>query len=235
MSDIADRIASNYKTILNRAAAAATEAGRSPSDVTVVAVTKYVPTELVRPLIDAGCTDLGESRPQQLWQKVAELSDCADLRWHLIGHLQRNKVARTVECADLIHSVDSTRLLQAIDKNASAEKPQDILLEVNISGDVAKHGFGADQLATLLPSLANYPHVRVRGLMAMAALRGGVDRAQQDFCALRALRDELATQTDDPSQLQELSMGMSRDFDVAIAEGATIVRVGSALFEGCDV
>jgi hypothetical protein len=183
-------------------------------------------------LVAAGCRDLGESRSQELWSKAAELADLS-INWHLIGHLQRNKVERTLPLVSLIHSADSVRLIAAINESAAAmwrEVP--VLLEVNVSGDRSKHGFGPDEIARLLPEIAAFDHVEVRGLMAMAGREGDLESARRDFARLRELRDRLRRELPAGMSLDELSMGMSGDFEAAIEEGATIVRVGSALFEG---
>lgn len=223
----------NVRRVQARIAAAAERCGRSASEITLVGVTKYVDAPTAAALVAAGCFDLGESRPQQLWEKeaAAELAELP-VRWHLIGHLQRNKVARTAPIASLIHSVDSTRLLRAINDAATREEPADVLLEVNTSGDEQKHGLTPDQARGLVEKLNEFPNCRVRGLMTMAAREGGPDVAQRNFAALRQLRDELQAAAPAGVVLKQLSMGMSGDFEEAIAEGATIVRVGSALWEG---
>lgn len=228
------RIASNLAGIRQRIAAAARRSGREAADVTLVAVTKYVGLPETRALIAAGCQDLGESRPQQLWEKAATI-EVPGLHWHLIGHLQRNKARRTLPVVWLTHSGDSLRLINDIDRLAAdAGVPARILLEVNISGDETKHGFAPDEVEAALPALAALRHVAVAGLMAMAGLASDLTAARRDFASLRALRDRLRRNCPPEIVLDELSMGMSRDFEVAIEEGATLVRVGSALFEGVD-
>jgi pyridoxal phosphate enzyme (YggS family) len=239
------RIAANLDAVRSEIAAAAARAGRAASDVWLVAVTKYVGDDEVAMLLDAGCFDLGESRPQVLWSR-AERFRHTPARWHLIGHLQRNKVARTLPLAELIHSVDSQRLLREIDAEAARlDRTSDVLLEVNVSGDASKHGIAPAELAALIEAARQCPRVRVRGLMTMAAREGDAAAARGDFARLRRLRDEAATLQSGSSEygnilldnisLDELSMGMSGDFAQAIEEGATIVRIGSALFEGVDL
>jgi hypothetical protein len=234
--DSARQIAENVHRVRSKIQEAARASGRSEAEITTVAVTKYVGVAEVRALIDAGCRDLGESRPQELWSKTESLQGMAadpPVRWHLVGHLQRNKANRTVPLVSLVHSVDSVRLLERLEQlSAKRSQPTPILLEVNISADVAKHGLAAEQLEALVGTMPNYPHVNLLGLMAMAAFGGGRDRARQDFERLRQLRDQLQRSGPPGVSLDELSMGMSRDYDLAIAEGATIVRVGSAFFEG---
>ncbi len=225
------RIADNVARVRERIAEAARRGGRQGEEIKLVAVTKYVSTDLVRPLVAAGCRELGESRPQQLWEKAAALADLP-VRWHLVGHLQRNKVRRTLPLVTMIQSVDSPRLLATIDKEADESGPLSVLLEVNVTGESAKHGFPPERVEPLLAELPNYANVSVLGLMCMAALEGGPEEARGDFAALRRLRDRLRPLCPPGVALDELSMGMSGDFEQAIEEGATIVRVGSALFEG---
>jgi PLP dependent protein len=241
------RIAQNVAEIRERMAAAAARSGRRADEVRLVAVTKYVGPDAIRALVEIGCVDLGESRPQQLWERAAALADLS-IRWHLIGHLQRNKARRTVPLVAMVHSADSPRLIAALDEaagqasqpgaahsDARPERPAGrvpILIEVNVSGEAAKHGFTPDEIGPFLPELAAYRNLEVRGLMCMAGLEGDMDAARREFAALRCLRDRLRSHFPADSALDELSMGMSGDYEVAIEEGATIVRIGSALFEG---
>jgi len=232
MTELARRIADNLAEVRGRIAEAVGKSGREPGAVTLVAVTKYVTAELVSAVVATGCTELGESRPQDLWSKAAELADPA-IHWHLIGHLQRNKIHRTLALVHLIHSVDSLRLLTAINDEAGAlGLCARVLVEPNISGDSTKTGLSPQELEPLLASAAEYQHVRICGLMGMASLAGGEAAAARDFARLRELRDRLAATCPPGVLLDELSMGMSGDFEVAIEHGATIVRIGSALFEG---
>ena len=191
---------------------------------------------MTRLVADAGCKVLGESRPQALWSKADELADCQSqlgFRWHMIGHLQRNKVARTLPIASLLHSVDSERLLREINKSAIATNSiAEILLEVNISGDAAKHGWAPEGILPVLDSVAPLSNLKVCGLMAMAGLQTDEQGARREFAAMADLKQSLATKCPDNCEMRELSMGMSRDFVAAIEEGATIVRIGSTLFEG---
>lgn len=234
-------IADNLRRVRERIARAAEAAGRGADEVTLVGVTKYVGVAEARELIQAGCTELGESRPQELWTKhsqipLGELASASGqlspaLHWHLIGHLQRNKLRRTLPLVSLIHSVDSQRLLAAIEaewqSQAAAQNQQlfpiRVLLEVNTSGEAAKHGLAPDEVEPLLAVAREFPRVEICGLMTMAEWEGGPTVAARNFAQLRALADRF--------ELKERSMGMSGDFEVAIGEGATIVRVGSALWE----
>jgi pyridoxal phosphate enzyme (YggS family) len=238
-------IAENLQRVRERIARAAEAAGRRPEEITLVGVTKYVDAPQAAELAAAGCTDLGESRPQELWKKVTDvplqlagtstLPALPAIRWHLVGHLQRNKVHRTLPLVSLIHSVDSERLLAAINETRAAEDdsrgPVDVLLEVNTSGEAAKHGRAPSKVEPLITAAIKFPQVAIRGLMTMAALEGGETVAARNFAALRELRDRLKADAPPAVRLDELSMGMSGDFEIAIREGATIVRIGSLLWE----
>lgn len=228
------RIAENVRVVRQQIAEAAVRSGRQASDVQLVAVTKYVDPDVIRTLVACGCHVLGESRPQVLWSKADVLSD-VEIAWHLIGHLQRNKLRRTLPLCQLVHSGDSRRLLVEMNKEAIRMGcPVDVLLEVNISGDAEKHGFDPQQVAAELPAIAELDHLRILGLMAMATRGSSSEEARRDFAALRDLRDQLEGDCPDNIDLSQLSMGMSNDFQVAIEEGATVVRVGSALFAGLE-
>ncbi|MBL8829118.1 MAG: YggS family pyridoxal phosphate-dependent enzyme [Planctomycetaceae bacterium] len=228
------QLAANVQGIRARIAAAAARAGRAASDVRLIAVTKYVEPSLAQALIELGEHDLGESRPQELWRKVDLLGPlAAQVRWHFIGHLQRNKLDRTLAHTALLHSGDSLRLLTAInDFGQSHNRRIPTLIEVNISGDAAKHGFQPAELPALGETLDQLTHVEIRGLMGMSSLEGTADDARREFASLRQLRDQLQSVWPTSCALHELSMGMSDDFEAAIEEGSTCVRIGSALFEG---
>ncbi len=235
MPDLAAQLAENVAVVRGRIAASAARSGRTADDVRLMAVSKYVGPPVVRGLVAAGCHLLGESRPQQLWQKATELADLP-ISWHMIGHLQRNKVARTVPLVEMIESIDSLRLLEAIDRaGAESDRRVPVLLEVNVAGEAAKQGLAPEEVEPLLIAAFALPHVAIRGLMCMAALGSGPEEARPYFAALRQLRDRLAGVCPEGISLDELSMGMSGDFEVAIEEGATLVRVGSALFEGIEL
>lgn len=196
----------------------------------MIAVTKYAELSWVQALYDLGVRDFGESRPQQLAQRARELP--ADVRWHLIGHLQRNKVSLVLPPTHLLHSVDSLRLAKEISREAERTgATPSLLLEVNVSGEASKDGFAPDDLIAQWPLLAELPHLSWNGLMTMAPLDRNAEQARPVFAALRRLREQLGK----PSHshpLKDLSMGMSGDFEVGIEEGATFIRVGSLLFEG---
>jgi pyridoxal phosphate enzyme (YggS family) len=232
MSELTQHISENVARVRQQIADAAAVSGRRSDQVRLIAVTKYVGIEEIRALLAAGCHEMGESKPQDLWHKAETLQD-QPVRWHMIGHLQRNKARRTLSVISLLHAGDSVRLLEAVQRlSADAGQTTDVLLEVNVSGEVSKHGFAPDQLAAALPTLAELDCLRIRGLMAMARWGGTPDETRADFVRLRQLRERIAADCPDTISLQELSMGMSGDFQIAIEEGATMVRVGSALFEG---
>ena len=225
----------NLGLVAARIAVAAERSGRTADDVTLVAVTKYVDAEVTELMIKAGAVVLGENRPQVLEEKTATL-DQDPVKWHMIGHLQTNKVKKILRQTALIHSVDSQRLVDAIEKQALAwELNVDVLLEVNVSGETAKHGVAPSELGELLTHCQSLKAVRVKGLMAMAGLDSGdEDQTRAQFALLRRLRDQHRTFECQSVQLDELSMGMSGDFEMAIEEGATLVRVGSTLYEGVE-
>lgn len=232
-----DRLRNNLAAIRGRMAEACRRAGRLPGDVTLVGVTKYVSAELAADLVKAGCHDLAESRPQSLWAKADALAALAAApRWHLVGHLQRNKVRRTMPLVSLLHSLDSRRLLDTLDAEARAcGQTYDVLVEVNLTGDPERTGLAIEEVLPLLTAAAACLHVRVRGLMGMAAAPEGPEAAataRRQFAGLREARDRFRREAPPTVSLDELSMGMSEDFEEAILEGATLVRVGSALWEG---
>lgn len=216
--------------VRERIGQAARRAGRRPEDVAIVAVTKSVSAAVAALLPELGICDLGENRPQELWKKAALVPQ---VRWHLIGHLQRNKIDRTVPLATLIHSVDSQRLLEALDafgRRHARRVP--VLLQFNCSREANKQGFAPEQADTLAEQLPHYSGLEVLGLMTMAALTGNPADARPAFAELRQLRDRLHQQSGLP--LPHLSMGMSHDFDIAVEEGATLVRLGTVLLAGLE-
>ncbi len=226
----ASTIGKNLSAVQSAVEAACRRAGRSPNEVTLVAVVKYARLEWVEALRHLGVNQLGESRPQQLLQRAQLLPK--DICWHLVGHLQRNKVQKVLPVAHLIHSVDSLRLLDRIDQVAAQTglEPR-VLLQVNISGEATKHGFAPEMLRAEADRLRSFENVRIVGLMTMAPWSADAEQTRPIFRGLRELRDELAVRAA-PLELTELSMGMSRDFEVAVEEGATLIRIGSRLFDG---
>jgi len=219
-------IAANIEGIRTRIAAAADRAGRAPSRVTLVgasAISKGVTNEMVLAALDAGLRDFGENYVQEAQQRLVDLGErAAEAHWHFIGHLQSNKAGLAASLFDTIESVDSLKLAQALSRRA--EKPIRILLEVNVSGEESKHGLAPSEVAATVEAAGALPNIELMGLMTMAP---EVDDPEQTRPVFRTLR-ELA----EANGLHELSMGMTNDFEVAVEEGATIVRIGRALFGG---
>lgn len=231
-NDLHSRIAENLRDVRQRINAACARRGSDSHSVQLVGVTKYTPLDRVRQLVRLGQTALGESRPQQLIERAEALD--SGIEWHLIGHLQRNKARLVLPYASLIHSIDSLRLLKRVDQVAGEAglKPR-LLLQVNVSGERTKDGFPVAEIEQGWPDIAALKNVDLRGLMTMAPLTQDVGLVRNVFRGLRSLRDRLAARS--PGlPLPELSMGMSGDFEIAIEEGATIIRLGSILFEGCE-
>jgi len=220
-------IAERLGSVRHRIALAAARAGRDGSEIGLIAVSKNQPADVIREAVGAGQELFGENRVQEAMGKIPELP--GRLRWHLIGHLQSNKVRKALPLFELIHGVDSTGLAREIDRiGAEAGIFPRVLLEVNVSGERSKHGFPPDQLERDLGDLLALPRLQVEGFMTMAPLAAEAEASRPYFASLRELRDRLALRSGIP--FTTLSMGMSGDFEVAVEEGATLVRVGSAIF-----
>jgi hypothetical protein len=230
-------IKANLDQVRERMAAAAQRAGRDPNEVTLVAVTKTHPVEVVQAAYQAGLRDLGENRVKEARVKIPNLqsliSPAPGPRWHMIGHLQGRKARQAVELFDIIHSLDSLRLARRISRFAGErDKLMPVLLEANVSGEASKYGWSlADKAAFLddVEQIIALPHLRPCGLMTMAPIVAHPEQARPVFVALRQLRDELNARFPQIAW-RELSMGMTDDFEPAIEEGATLVRVGRAIF-----
>lgn len=232
------RIADNWNAVRAAVSESAVSAGRPADCVRVVGVTKYVDAEITRWLVEAGCVDLGENRPQLLESKSQAL-DGLPIQWHQIGNLQRNKVRRLLPSQPLVHAISGRKLLDEIHAEAiKQERTIDGLIEINVSDEDAKTGLPPQELESLLthalslesPGSDSGSGLRIIGLMAMAGWGTDQDSAAKQFAMLRGLRDQMQTLTG--AVLSELSMGMSGDYPAAIAEGATMVRIGTRLFEG---
>jgi pyridoxal phosphate enzyme (YggS family) len=233
-SRLKEVLTERMRAVEERIHAACRCAGRSRAEVILVAVTKTISAEIAALLPQLGILDLGESRPQELWRKAAQLSKVAPpARWHQVGHLQRNKIEATLPLVHLIHSVDSVRLLNALDREATKQqRTAVVLLEVNVSREANKHGFSPQEIPGLAKPINDLKHVQVAGLMTMAALESDTQECRWTFAELRQLRDRCRPDFPPPHDLCQLSMGMTNDFEVAIEEGATLIRLGTVLFEG---
>jgi len=223
------QISQNLEEIKQRLRKAALDADRDPAEVRLVAVTKTVAPERVQEAAAAGHTLFGENYVQEAQRKVAALGP--GVRWHFIGHLQSNKAKAAVEIFDLIHSVDRVRLAKGLEQAAARrEKVQKILLQVNLAGEASKSGTAPEAARDLLSQISQMPHLEVVGLMTMPPWFDDPERVRPYFRALRELRDRLRDLKLVDGELPELSMGMTGDFEAAVAEGATLVRIGTAIF-----
>lgn len=215
LATIAERVAH----VRQRVERAAERAGRSSTDVTIVAVSKGFPPAAIDQAVAAGIAHVGENRVQEAAAKIIALRGLP-VTWHLVGHLQTNKAKTALELFDIIHSVDSLHLAEVLSRRA--QRPLPILLEVNVAGEPSKFGFPPDEVAAAADAVTRLPHLDLRGLMTVAPLVSNPEAVRPVFRQLRRLRDALG--------LRELSMGMTDDFEVAIEEGATLVRIGRAIF-----
>lgn len=222
-------VAARLAEVEERIGAACGRAGRDAREVTVVAVTKTHPAAAVEAALAAGLSEIGENRPQELEEKVGEIGRHR-ARWHLIGHLQRNKVRRTLPLVDLLHSLDSERLARKVSEEAAGGGlTARVLVQVNASGEETKGGFEPEELVDALGIICGLPGLRVEGLMTMAPWTEDERLLRRTFSALRELRDDAARQVPGFHPVH-LSMGMSNDYEVAVEEGSTLVRLGTVLF-----
>ena len=243
MTDIKRKLASNIKHVTERIACACVDARREPREVTLVAVTKYVGLDVIRLLPELGVTNLGENRVQSLTARAESLaaerarpdagSTATPVRWHMVGHLQRNKVKPLLAWVDMIQSLDSLRLAEEIDAHArQANRVMDVLMQVNVSQEKTKNGVAVGAATHLAESIATLPNLRLCGLMAMGPLTPDRDAVRAAFVRCKELFDEIAHDIPVGDAFDQLSMGMSDDFELGIATGATTVRIGRALFDG---
>ena len=238
MNALADRL----KQVQDAIAAACQRVGRSEKSVQMVVVTKTAPLEAIQEIIRLGCTELGENRMQHLKQVSddidAFLKDHADdpafpkaVHWHMIGHLQRNKVKPTLKICRMIHSVDTLRLAEEINTEAYKQaRHVDVLLQVNCSGEAQKYGVPVGAAIHLTEQMATMPHLRLIGLMTMAPLTLDKDRVRACFARAREVFEDIRAEKIVGAKFKHLSMGMSQDYEIAIEEGATLLRIGSAIF-----
>jgi pyridoxal phosphate enzyme (YggS family) len=217
-------IAERLALVRQRVARAAERAGRSPAEVTIVAVGKSFPAQAIEEAAAAGIAHVGENRVQEAAAKIPALRHLS-LTWHMVGHLQTNKTKTALELFDIIQSMDSLRLAEVLSRHAERVIP--VLLEVNVAGEASKFGFSPQEVLPAAEAIARLPHLDLRGLTTVAPLVSDPEEVRPVFRELRRLRDALG--------LAELSMGMSDDFEVAIEEGATMVRIGRAIFGERDV
>ena len=225
-------IEQNLKNVEQRIAAAAKKSGRSREDIILVAVTKTHPADMMNEAIKAGVTDIGENKPQEVRDKY---TDVLPVRWHLIGHLQTNKVKYIIDKCCMIHSVDSIKLMDEIEKQAKQhDVSMDVLIQVNISGEETKSGITAEELDELLMHAGELERVKVRGLMTIAPKCEHQEDAAVHFRNMKMLFDETAKKVYKNVSMEYLSMGMSGDFEAAIECGSNMVRVGSAIFGARD-
>jgi pyridoxal phosphate enzyme (YggS family) len=224
-----EHLAANIDHVRSRIAEAAIRVGRAPEEITLVAVSKTMPVELVRMAYNLGVTDFGENRVQEALPKIAAFHP-QGLHWHMIGHLQSNKAAKVVNTFYCVHSVDSLHLAQTLSRHAGEQgKRLSVLLQVNISGEASKEGVSLAETPELARQVVALPHIHIDGLMTIAPLAGDPEQVRPVFRALRLLREQLRAELPQCSW-QHLSMGMTDDYSVAIEEGATIVRIGRAIF-----
>lgn len=226
----------NLVATQQRIAAACARVGRDPAGVRLLPVSKTKSQAAIRLAYAAGCRILGENKPQEAWQKWQALQDLPDLQWSVIGHLQTNKAKLVARFASEFQALDSLRLAEALERRLQIEgRGLDVLVQVNTSGEASKYGLEPDQVAPFLRQLRAFPALRLRGLMTLAVLSAEPERVRPCFARLRQLRERLRQELPDGALLQDLSMGMSGDAEIAIEEGATVVRVGQAIFGARDV
>ena len=217
-------------SVRDRIARAAGRAGRDPSSVRLVAISKTFPAEDVRAAAAAGQIDFGENKVQEALQKMSETSGLA-LTWHLVGHLQSNKARKAGAAFDVVQSVDDAAVVAKLDEAAGVSSRRlELLVQIDLAGEPTKHGARPEDLPSILEAAGRCRFARIKGLMVLPPASADAEHARPFFAALRRFRDDLVARGADGSMLSELSMGMSGDFEVAIEEGATIVRVGSAIF-----
>jgi PLP dependent protein len=226
-------VAENIACIRERMAAAARRAGRNPADIMLMAVSKTFPPGLIREAYDAGIRVFGENRVQEFAGKAGAVSDLADAEWHLIGHLQSNKAAKAVELFGAVDSLDSVRLAERLNSFAEAAgKTLPVLIEINVGGEEAKSGIapGSEELEQILQGAPRWKNLAIRGLMTVPPYTEDPEGARAYFRQLREIRDGIGARRLPSVSMEVLSMGMSHDFEIAIEEGSSCVRIGTAIF-----
>ena len=222
-------VAENLEQVRKNIELACKEAGRDPKEVTLISVSKTKPVSMLQEAYDAGSRDFGENKVQEIMDKVPQLP--SDIRWHMIGHLQTNKVKYIIDKVDLIHSVDSIRLAETIDKEAQKhDLIANILVEVNVAKEESKFGLMPEEVDGFIDEIANLKHIQVKGLMTIAPFVENPEKNRTVFADLRKLSVDIAKKNVDNVNVSILSMGMTNDYEVAVEEGATMVRVGTGIF-----
>ena len=222
-------LASNLKEVESKIQEACKKANRSREEVTLIAVSKTKPVSMLQEVYNLGIRNFGENKVQELIEKHPQLP--SDIQWHMIGHLQRNKVKQVINKATLIHSVDSLRLAEAIEMEAAKKNiVADILIEVNIAEEDSKYGFKEEEVLLAVEQIAKFPHVRIKGLMTIAPFVENPEENRIVFARLRKLSVDIESKNIDNVSVGILSMGMTNDYQVAIEEGATMIRVGTGIF-----
>ena len=222
-------LAENLQEVERNIQEACKKANRSRDEVTLIAVSKTKPISMLKEIYDLGVRNFGENKVQELCEKHPQMHE--DLNWHLIGHLQRNKVKNIIDKATLIHSVDSIRLAETIEKEAAKKDLiVDILMEVNVAEEESKFGLKVEEVIPAIETIATFPHIRIRGLMTIAPFVENPEENRSIFARLQKLSVDIRSKNIDNVNVDILSMGMSNDYQVAIEEGATMVRVGTGIF-----
>lgn len=230
-ADTIEQLRKNLAAVRQRIDQACIKAGRDPHEVRLLPVSKTHSADYLRLAYAAGCRMLGENKVQEAYQKWQDLEDLSDLEWSVIGHLQTNKARYVARFASEFHALDSLRLARTLNQRLHIEERYlDVLVQINTSGEASKFGITPEQAPEMITQLAQFTRLRVRGLMTLAMHSDDPQAVRNCFVMLRELRDRLQTHAPAGMQLTELSMGMSGDFELAIAEGATIVRIGQAIF-----
>jgi len=234
MADVSlaqEQLAARLTSVRERIAAAAKAAGREAEAVKLIAISKTHPASVIRTLIELGATDLGENRVQEAEEKITEIG-CERARWHLVGHLQANKARRAVNLFEVIHSVDSLDLAQRLDRLCGEEGREKlpILIQVDLGHEETKSGVDESELTHMVDGLQSLNHLELIGLMTLPPFFDDAEQSRPFFRRLRELRDELESRGAFRGRKGELSMGMTHDFEIAIQEGATMVRIGTAIF-----
>lgn len=225
-------IKENLEGVRRGISEAAAQSGRAESEIRLIAVTKTYGTDAINEAIDCGVTDIGENRVQEILEKYDRVKP---VRWHLIGHLQKNKVKYIIDKVDMIHSVDSVELAREIDRRAEKiGKVQKILIEVNVSGEESKFGVRPEDCGDICLAVSELEHVKICGLMTVAPYTDDENSLKEVFGGLKRISDEIAAKNIDGVSMKELSMGMTNDYRLAVAEGSTAVRVGTGIFGARD-